>query len=198
VKKYLLLPLFLSVFWFAPLAQAEEGAAICDSQQAIVDRAWMLYAAKNPVAEDEQSTIGARILAFSTLNLHCAERDSAAKPAIDLSRPSATQLETLKSFRPKGPMAALAECLYESTPTDSSRFVLASDAAAFANYRANGRMGAIDEAAFKKMLSSSKGCGNLVEPKVQANELYADLNWHVRIQPNIERIVVWFADGEMK
>ena len=95
-------------------------------------------------------------------------------------------------------MAALAECLNKSVPTESSLFVLASDAAAFANYRATGRMGAIDEAAFNKMLSSSKDCGDLMQPKVQANELYADLNWHVRIQPNIERIVVWFANGETK
>ena len=72
-------------------------------------------------------------------------------------------------------MDALGDCLASSVPSQSIKFLEASDREAFATRK----FGALSNPAMDVMLSASKGCGKELDKlnnKIQANDLYFKLN----------------------
>jgi hypothetical protein len=177
----------------------------CSAAQSIADRGWQIFVAKNQLG-DESDNIGIRANAFMILSSRCRKDAKNAKIEIDNTPLSETDLDIFKIFQPNGSMSALAACLFRSTPKAALKFVLSSDAAAFIKLQSSLKSGEIslgdtDQDALIQMLKSSSGCGDLIPrpPKeINANKLYSDLNWYVRVQPNLEVIMTWHRNRGAK
>lgn len=160
-------------------------SSYCKPEREIANRAWSLFIAKNPVNSQQVLNYGARIQALGSLLAPCGKE-------IKLSTNPLTkiELEEFEKFEPKSVSSTWAQCLSKAANLEALVFLQASDSIAYSNYSKNQKVGGFDDSTFQQ-LASTAGCKKSFKPNINATVFYSDLNWYVRVRPEMKTIIAW-------
>lgn len=176
----------------SPPSQSAEGSLKdCEGTRANIARAWMAFVSSRDIGTSDEATAGSRMLSLLNFTLTCGDHETQPIAMTRLRGLSVDQLAQMRSDKPGGRSGQLAKCLFISAPVEALAFVTISDRSAYDEFMTRRQLGGVDTQSLLKLISASEGCGDLVGDTLQANQLYADINWYTRVLPNIEEVLTW-------